>query len=221
MNKSIDEIWEKIHSNRAWGVYPSEHVIRFVARNYYSKCRSDIKILDFGCGQGAHTWYLAREGFDTYAFDGSESAVKKTKTKLDKEGLNAKLSVFDALSIDYPFEYFDAVIDSLCIYSNRISDIRKMYESVFRILKSGGKLLTICFGEDVEGYTSGQEIEHGTYEEITQGALAQRGRTHIFTKAELIEILREIGFSEVICEWCKYTDRGNLIHQYICTATKD
>ena len=62
---SIDPIWEKIHSTQAWGAYPSEHVIRFVTRNYYSaENRRAIKILDFGCGQGAHTWYLSREGFD-------------------------------------------------------------------------------------------------------------------------------------------------------------
>ena len=61
------------------GEYLSEHVIRFVARNYYNTDRSKVRILDFGCGQGAHTWYLAREGFDTYAFDGSSSAIKKPK----------------------------------------------------------------------------------------------------------------------------------------------
>ena len=73
----MDNIWNEIHETQAWGSYPSEHVIRFFARNYYSKERDKVKILDFGCGGGAHTWYLAREGFDVYAFDGAEAAVKK------------------------------------------------------------------------------------------------------------------------------------------------
>lgn len=91
MNKSIDPIWEKIHSSQKWGMYPPEHIIRFIARNYYSKDRSQTKILDFGCGQGANTWYLAREGFDVYAFDGSESACKKSLTYLATENYVLKL----------------------------------------------------------------------------------------------------------------------------------
>lgn len=133
MAHSIDKIWEKIHSSRAWGgAYPTEHVIRFVARNYYDKERSAIKILDFGCGQGAHTWYLAREGFDTYAFDGSESAVNKCREKLESEGLTASLCVSDAMNLKYDDNFFDAVIDNVCIYANRMTDIKTMYREVFR-----------------------------------------------------------------------------------------
>ncbi len=54
--KSFSEEWEKIHSTRGWGGYPSEHVIRFVARNFYNKDRKNIKILHFGCGGGSHAW---------------------------------------------------------------------------------------------------------------------------------------------------------------------
>ncbi len=39
--------------------------------------------------RGAHTWYLAREGFDVYAFDGSKSAVAKAAQRLEKEHLKA------------------------------------------------------------------------------------------------------------------------------------
>ena len=83
--KSFDETWEKIHAAQEWGKYPSEPVIRFVARNYYNGDRKAVKILDFGCGGGSHTWYLAREGFDTYGFDGSKSAVNKVEARLKKK----------------------------------------------------------------------------------------------------------------------------------------
>ena len=87
----MDKIWEEIHGNQPWGKYPQEYVIRFVARNYYNRDRKSVKILDFGCGQGANTWYLAREGFDTYAFDGSENAVLKCSERLKNEGLTADI----------------------------------------------------------------------------------------------------------------------------------
>lgn len=44
--KSVSEEWEKIHSTQEWGRYPSETVIRFIARNYYKTEREKIKILD-------------------------------------------------------------------------------------------------------------------------------------------------------------------------------
>lgn len=103
MGKSFNEEWETVHSTQEWGMYPTEHVIRFIARNYYNVPeRGKIKILDFGCGTGAHTWYLAREGFDAYAFDGSESAIRRAKERFAKERLSADFKVLDALEADYP-----------------------------------------------------------------------------------------------------------------------
>lgn len=98
--KSFSEEWEKIHSTQEWGRYPSETVIRFIARNYYKTEREKIKILDFGCGAGAHTWYLAREGFDVYAFDGSKSAVDKAEKYLEADGYkNVHFAVMDGAEI--------------------------------------------------------------------------------------------------------------------------
>ena len=103
------EAWEKIHSSREWGGYPSEHVIRFIARNYYNKKRAEVKILDFGCGSGANTWFLAREGFDTYAFDISESAINNLNNRMEKEGLSVNSLVSDGLALPYEDEMFDAI----------------------------------------------------------------------------------------------------------------
>ncbi len=216
----MDKIWESIHESLAWGGYPPEHVIRFVARNYYKLIRNQIKILDFGCGQGANTWYLAREGFDTYAFDGSESAIKKCEIKLAKEGLAANLQVSDGTLVNYPNEFFDAVIDNACVYANDVDSIEKMYRIIYSILKPGGKLLTACFGEDLGGYKTGSEIEPGTYKDIMEGVLANRGLTHIFTEEELKLRLSKIGFKIEQCDWIRYVDRGYMVHQIICIARK-
>lgn len=220
MEKAIDPIWEKIHSSQKWGMYPPEHIIRFIARNYYNKDRSQIKILDFGCGQGANTWYLAREGFDVYAFDGSESASKKTLAYLKSENLHADVKVMDALNIDYENNYFDAVVDNACIYANKLTDIKTMYGNCFRVLKNGGKLITVCFSEELYGYQTGIEIEKGTYTDLVEGALANRGVVHIFSESELKKILSDTGFKDITCDWCKYTDNGRMVHILICTAVK-
>lgn len=218
--KSFNEEWEYIHSTHEWGMYPSEHVIRFIARNYYEKKRSEVKILDFGCGGGAHTWYLAREGFDVYAFDGSKSAVEKAKNRLKREHLTAEIKVLDALDTDYPNDFFDAVVDNVCVYSNLLLNINTMYQNIYKMLKPGGRLLTTCFGKRTEGYGTGEMLEMDTYAHITEGALIGRGITHFFDKVSLDETLTLAGFKNINIDNILYTDNQVQVEQYIAIASK-
>lgn len=204
MKDSFDITWEKIHSENEWGQYPSEDVIRFIARNYYKKDRVNTKILDFCCGGGCHTWYLCREGFQVYAFDGSVSAIRNTTNKLNKEFngktgncCEAKLKVSDALALEYEENFFDAVVDSCGIYANKIEDIKKMYRDVCFFLKPGGKLISIVFSKNTTGYGTGTMLEKDTYTDIACGALANRGTAHFFDKEELKEVLLQAGFRNV------------------------
>ena len=179
-----------------------------------------IHVLDFGCGQGAHTWFLCREGFDVYAFDGSKSAVEKTRQKLNKESISAILSVQEGTKLDYEDDFFDFVLDNACIYANTMDMIKTMYANCYRILITGGKILTVVFGECLDGYQSGKEIEPGTYRDIAEGVLENRGCSHIFTRSELINTIQDAGFSNIQCNDCKYTDRGCMVHQLICSVQK-
>lgn len=64
------DIWDMVFSNQEWGKYPSEDLIRFIARNFYKvENRKNVKILELGCGPGANIWYLAREGFSFCGVD--------------------------------------------------------------------------------------------------------------------------------------------------------
>lgn len=218
--KSFDETWEIIHASQEWGKYPSEPVIRFVARNYYTKDREKIKILDFGCGGGSHTWYLAREGFDTYAFDGSKSAVGKVKARLDEEGLKAKLRVCDAVELDYMENFFDCVIDSATIYANKYNNIRIMYQEIYKMLKSGGKIFSICFTTGTTGFCTGVELEKNTFCDITKGCLEGRGIAHFYDFDEINDLFNMIGFKNVVIDTLRYMDRGCIVEQFLIQAEK-
>ncbi len=219
---SFDRNWEKVHQEREWGKYPAESTIRFVARNYYSSPkRCKVKILDFGCGGGATTWYLAAEGFDTYAFDGSITAVEKTRQLLEAHNVKAALRTADALDTEYENETFDAVIDCVCATLNTLGNIKKIYSEIFRILKPKGKLFSTSFTADTTGYSTGEKLEENTFRSITEGAIFGHGIVHFTTREEITAMLSEIGFKNIAVDTLRYTDRGNIISQPMVTAERD
>lgn len=216
----MDMIWEKIHATQEWGQYPAEHVIRFVARNYYKTDRKNVRILDFGMGGGAHTWYLAREGFDAYGFDGAPTAVKKVEERLKQQGFSAHLKCCDGVQTGYENAFFDAVIDNVCVDANSIADIECMYAEIFRILKTGGKLLTVCFDKKTTGYGTGTLVEPDTYTDMTEGIFVKSGLHHFFGREDLNALLLKTGFRNLRQESLVYTDRGSVISELITIAEK-
>lgn len=221
--KTFDSKWEDVHSSRSWGKYPPEEVIRFVARNYYNNDRKNIKILDIGCGQGNVVWYLSREGFDTYGFDGSSYAIEKAQEYLKNDDLEASLSIADAADMPYNNEFFNAVTDSALIYANKKEDIIAILKECYRVLKKGGKIFsTGLFMRDTTGYGTGEKIEENTYRNLTEGILSNIGTIHFFDKNELIEIWNEVGFKNLKIDSIKRTDFAGEqnINFYVVEAEK-
>lgn len=219
-NMNTHDAWEKIHKEKNWGAYPSEHIIRFIARNYYNRDRKNTKILDFGCGTGANTWYLAREGFDTYAFDISECAIEKMLSKFENENLKVHAKAMDGLNLDYENDFFDAVVDNVSILCNKANDIKQMYSKVYDMLKDGGKFITVVFNKDTTGYGTGRKIEEGTYEGIERGRLQGIGYRHFFDEEEIYDMLSSIGFKNVNVDFIKYSDNGDIVSQLIAIGEK-
>ena len=221
--KSFDKIWEQIHQEMDWGKYPPEEVIRFVARNYYNKDRKNIKMLEIGCGGGAVTWFLSREGFNVFALDGSETAVAKTKQRLSEENVKAEVFVSDASLISVASESYDCVIDSAVIYANKIEGIEKILEECYRVLGTGGKLFSSgLFESKMTGYGTGEELEENTYRELTEGALAHRGTVHFFSEDEIRDRWKRAGFRDLKIDHITRTDCGGEIEirYFIVEATK-
>jgi 2-polyprenyl-3-methyl-5-hydroxy-6-metoxy-1,4-benzoquinol methylase len=178
-NGSFDPEWEKIHQKQEWGSYPNEELIRFVAKNFYNvPDRSEIKILELGCGSGANIWYLSREGFSAYGIDGSKTAIERCDVRLKKEGLNANLVLGDFVDLSvYEDLFFDSVIDISSIQHNSFENVTKITNNVYSKLKNGGKFFALMVSES-------SNLANNKY-----------GFVYMFTEEEIRMLMRP--FSEV------------------------
>ena len=220
---AFDTTWEEVYQKTGFGGgYPDTNLVRFVARNLYSKDRKSTRILEVGCGIGANLWYFAREGFDTYGLDGSKTAIEKCSERLKQQNYSCKLVVGDACATDLPHGYFDAVVDVECIYANRISDIRRILSEIYRVLKTDGLFYSMMFGVKTTGYGLGKELEPNTFADIKSRAFAGRGIAHFFTEEEIRCLLEQAGFRDIEINWVLRTEKQQqeTIHEFLCQAKK-
>lgn len=185
-----DLIWEEVFQTQEWGKYPSEDLIRFIARNYYAKSnRKEVKILEVGCGTGANLWYIAREGFTVYGIDGSETAVKRAQNRLNTEvpEWSGELVVGDIVTLPFEACTFDAVIDNEAVYANSFENSMKIYDEVYRVLKKDGKLFSRTFANNSWGDNTGENVGYNAWIP-TVGPLNNKG----FSRFSSIEDIRNL-----------------------------
>jgi 2-polyprenyl-3-methyl-5-hydroxy-6-metoxy-1,4-benzoquinol methylase len=196
---AFDQTWEQIFKARGWGKYPSEDVIRFIAPRFKNTAdRSKIRVLDLGCGGGAHTWFLAREGFDTFGIDGSASGIRQAEALLSREGLTATLAVGDFTHLDYPEAFFDVIIDSSAVQHNKFCDIRRIHEQIRQLLKPGGYFCGILINTETAGWEQAETLEENTLTNFQGGPIQQELLVHFFTEPEVRELMR--GYEELNVE---------------------
>lgn len=200
-NQSWDNTWEEIFSTQEWGKYPPEELVRFIARNYYKRAnRNEVKILDLGCGTGAATWFMAREGFHTFGIDGSPTAIKLAKERFEKEGLTGEFRVGDLVELPYTDEEFEVVTDIASIQHNTPANIVRILSEIQRVLQPKGRFFGMMIAEDT--------------------SLSNwPGTIHFFTRAEIEDLFK--GFTSVVIDHVERTREGTTKQAFwIVQATK-
>jgi len=208
-----DPVWEEIFSSRAWGKYPSEDLIRFVARNYYrAPDRSKVMGLELGCGPGCNLWFLAREGFAAFGVDGSATAVKQAKDRLDAEcpgwRENGEIREGDFKNLPYADESFDFVIDNEAVYANSFDISVEVYSEAARVLKKDGLIFVRTFSNGSWGDSTGKSLGYNAWE-CSEGASVGHGYARYSDLDDLPRLLErfEIQSTEQITR-----TEGNLSH---------
>ena len=133
-NQTMVDYWIDIIRNKrdAFRTYVSDPALfeRLVTLKPHSK------VLDLGCGEGYLSRKLASNGHEVVGIDSSSYfiTVAKAARLADEQYL-----VQDALSLDFPDEYFDAVVSNF-VFMDLACPERAIKESG-RVLKSGGRLI--------------------------------------------------------------------------------
>ncbi len=193
----FDNTWDDIFRSRTWGRYPSEDVIRFMARRFFSvHDRKQVHILDLGCGGGANTWFLAREGFTVTAIDGSAAAVAQTRDLLKKEGCAADVSVCPFLDLSFPGAAFDAVLDCASIQHNPWDDVVSIHRNVLRMLKPSGWFFGFMLNDQSSRPSETAGIGNDC-RRFRAGSLENPVFVHLFSRAELTQLLTNYGANSV------------------------
>jgi SAM-dependent methyltransferase len=216
-----DPRWENVFRSEEWGKYPPEHVIRFIARNFYSiSDRRAIRLLEIGCGPGANVWYMAREGFSVSGIDGSSTAIQRARERLANEGLSADLKMGDFAQLPWPDATFDGVVENVSLGCNPISAIECALNEVHRVLRPGAPLLSSFFSDKTWGYVAKEMSERDGFSNITEGPLADKGFCLFLSRDRVPEVFRR--FMDTNVERVSWTLEGerHLIEQLVVTCRK-
>jgi ubiquinone/menaquinone biosynthesis C-methylase UbiE len=116
-----------------FGLYTTYSVVK----DYFGSVQ-DKKILDYACGSGWISIYLARSGAQCYGFDISPKSVKVATRMAEVNGVGSrcKFSVTAAEKMDFPDNYFDFVFGNAALHH---TDLDKSPAEIARVLKPGGK----------------------------------------------------------------------------------
>jgi len=189
--------WDRMIATKTYGLVESDTYV-IDKLNLFKDCGTG-KILDLGCGQGRHTLLFARRNFETFALDVSPSAVKATKSVLEKEGLSARIIVGDMRDTGYPDNFFDTILAWRALYLGKIDEVRKSFSEAKRILRPGGIIYasirstnnTLCH----VGKLKGEEIEANTFLLNCDGLSGII--YHFFTKEEVVGHFSDFDILEI------------------------
>jgi len=219
---SWDPVWEQVFRSRAWGRYPQEEVVRFIARAFYgANDRSRVRVLEIGCGPGSGaSWFVAREGFRLAGIDGSPSAIEQARARFAGEGLEGEFIVGDIATLPWSAEHFDAVLDVGCLTCNDEASTRTIVAEVRRVLAPGGLHFSLTPKAGCWGDGTGERVDATTRHGVTEGPFTGLGATRFATR-ESLEALYA-GFRDLAFEYTVRSAEGGTreVTHWIVTCRK-
>jgi len=189
--------------------YPDEVIVQSIhhlgLHPYQAK-----KALDLGCGSGRHLEMLHRQGYEVWAVDGEERALKLVQSRWELPGLHTVQMRFPP--VKFPDGFLDLVLMVNVLEHNVAEDREELVREVYRMLGSGGTFISRhagWTGAPPDGAT--KQVEERSWQRDKDTFV------HLYTESELLEIMVEVGFSGVqvgsrrgTYPWLKWVDEKEI-----------
>ena len=161
--------WEAIHQSRHWGTYPEVYAVRQVKAFMASRQPRGVEALDIGCGVGAHSWMMSREGMVVTAIDVSPTAV----ARLPQVAPGVIALVRDVRDMEFHAGSFDFILDNLSL-----THVEKPpLDRILSWLRPGGRLVSASFLVPPPGAPKSWPVSIGT--RIETHTREVDGHTHV------------------------------------------
>lgn len=142
-----------------WKIVEDKHAENWLTpsiESFYLLNRWDSQnkktFLDLGCGLGRHTVLFARNGFNVFAFDLSDIAIKRTKSWMEEEKLIADYKVGDMINLPYKNESMDSILCRNVISHTDTEGMKKIVNELYRVLKKDGECYLTLGSKDTWGF---------------------------------------------------------------------
>ena len=209
--------WDKIYLNYNKGGDAYATLSEGLHKDFLDlikKSKFDAKYaFDIGCGTGKYLKYLKHKGFLTDGIDNSPTAVKMTKSVLDKSSIIKKVDMF---KYNIPKKY-DLIISISTIHHGCKSEIKKIINQIHNVLLPRGKIyitlpsyekgVTIINGKKIVSIARGTEIDT---KEVRRGTFIplsgnEKGLPHsYFTKKEIENLFSKFKNTNIKLKEGKY-----------------
>ena len=140
-----DEFSERILDNQEDFKYLNDFYLKenfylnsFFSNLYNSNFLEGLNVLDIGCGWGSSTFHLSKFSNKVTSIDISPVAVEGAKKNITLNDIkNIQIIEMDAEKLEFPGSSFDYLFSWGVIHHS--SKPKKVYEEIYRVLKSGSK----------------------------------------------------------------------------------
>lgn len=158
-SRNWESAWRDQHTQHEWTT-PEDTVKALLPtlRNEHVK-----RVLDLGFGLGRHVILFAREGFETYGIEPTQSGYDYCTQWLHIARLSAIISRGEMATLAFPDEYFDFVISWNVIYHGTLNAIQHALDEISRVTRQSGLIYITLNSTRNEYYGYGREIESNTF----------------------------------------------------------
>ena len=149
--------------------------------NFNADLPNGSRVLETGCGNGKNLSAILGKGFEVYAVDYSEEAVKRSVELTEKLGEKINCSVQNLASLNFEDNFFDAVFCFHVLGHLIEAERKKAASEVYRVLKKGGKVFFRDFSVNDARFGKGLTLEKNSF--VRKGI-----PTHYFQENEVGEL---------------------------------